>query len=183
MDTAPRKDVALPNQQAARVYQIYDALRTLLLNKKYYAARLQRFQNFNLAMELLIAVGATGSGVAGLAVWQMESGKLIWGAISGVSVVLAVLKPLFNLSSKVAAYAKLYGEYTSAFTRMKILVDDLQVERELPPARIKLFTELRARASELAGLGDPSQTQSVLLKLQEEVIVELPIDGLWVPAD
>src|SRR5580704_5938089 len=124
-----------------RVYQIYDVLRTLLLNKKYYAERLSRFQNYNFAMEMLIACGTAGSGVAGFAFWQLAAGKIVWGLISAAAVILAIAKPLLKLTDRIEVYAKLYGEYTSAFARMKILVDDIQVDKALPPARIKLFEE------------------------------------------
>ena len=91
---------------------------------------------------MLIACGTAGSGVAGLAVWQFSAGKIAWGLISGTAVILAIAKPLLKLTDRIEMYAKLYGEYTSAFARMKILVDDIQVDRRLPPARIKLFEEL-----------------------------------------
>jgi hypothetical protein len=178
-------DSAAAGQQMERerVYQIYDVLRTLLLNKKYYAERLSRFQNYNFAMEMLIACGTAGSGVAGFAFWQLAAGKIVWGLISAAAVILAIAKPLLKLTDRIEVYAKLYGEYTSAFARMKILVDDIQVDKALPPARIKLFEELRTRAAELSKLGDPRPDRDFVRLVQAQVIDELPINRLWVPGD
>jgi hypothetical protein len=86
-----------------------------------------------------------------------------------------------RLTDRIEMYAKLYGEYTSAFAR--ILVDDIQAERTLPPARIKVFEELRTRAAELSKLGDPRPDREFVRKLQSQVIDELPIDRLWLPGD
>jgi hypothetical protein len=174
------------DQQTERVYQVYDMLRTLLLNKKYYAERLSRFQKYNFAMEMLIACGAAGSagsGVAGFAVWQSAAGKIVWGLISGVAVILAIAKPLLKLTDRIEMYAKLYGEYTSAFARIKILVDDMQVERALPPARIKLFEEMRTRTAELSKLGDPRPNRDLVRSIQDQVIDAIPIKRLWLPGD
>jgi hypothetical protein len=174
---------AVLTEPTERVYQVYDVLRTLLLNKKYYAERLSLFQKYNFVMEMLIACGTAGSGVAGFAVWQLAVGKIVWGIISAAAIVLAIAKPLLKLTDRIEMYAKLYGEYTSAFARMKILVDDIQVDRALPPARIKLFEELRSRTAELSKLGDPRPNRDLVRRLQAQVISELPINRLWLPGD
>jgi hypothetical protein len=171
------------SEQMERVYQIYDVLRTLLLNKKYYAERLANFQTYNFVMEMLIAYGTAGSGFAGFAVWQLAAGKIVWGLISSAAVILAIAKPLLRLTDRIEMYAKLYGEYTSAFARMKIPVDDIQIDKAIAPARIKLFEELRTRTAELSKLGDPRPDRDFVRRLQAQVIVELPIERLWLPGD
>ncbi len=155
----------------------------MLLNKKYYAEQLSRYQRYSFIMEGLIACGATGSGVAGLAVWKLQTGSILWGVISAMSVVLAIAKPLLKLTEQIEAYAKLYGEYTSAYSRMKMLVDDIQVERDLSPATIRMFQEMRLRAAELSGLGDPRPNPDFVRRLQGQVNDELPADRLWMPED
>jgi len=130
---------------------------------------------------MFIAGGATGSGVAGFAVWQLQGGKVVWAFISAVSVVLAIAKPLLRLTEQIEEYAKLYDEYTSAFVRVRILVDDIQVDKNLSPARIKLFEELRTRAAELSKLGDPNPKRALIKRLQDEVNIEITIEALWIP--
>src|ERR1700693_4408209 len=92
---------------AAQVYLIYDQYRTMLLNKKYYGSRLDNLKRRNMLMESVIAVGATGSGVAGWAVWQTEQGALVWAVISGVSILLAVIKPFLKLVDRIENYWKI----------------------------------------------------------------------------
>jgi hypothetical protein len=185
IDPWPRRwNVA--DQQTERVYQVYDMAKTLLLNKKYYAERLSRYRKYNLAMEILIAGGAAasaGSGVAGFAVWQSATGKITWGLISAAAVILTSAKPLLKLTDRIEMYATLYGDYTSAHGRVQILVDDMQVQRALPPARIRLFEEMRIRATELSKLGDATPNPDVVKRIQDEVNKEIPIDELWLPGD
>jgi hypothetical protein len=169
------------HQETERIYQIYDALRTLLLNKKYYAVRLSRFRSYNLYMEMVILGGAGGSGIAGLTIWHWPWGQFVWGVISASSVVAAAAKPLLKLTERIESYAKLYGEYSSTYVRMKILVDDLQVEKALSTQRIKSYDELRMRAADLSQLGDPTPNKKTVLKLQEEINAEITINTLWTP--
>lgn len=143
-------------RDSERVNLIYDTLRTTLLNKKYYGRRLSDYKRYNFLFELLIALGATGSGIAGFALWQTSAGTIVWGVISGLSAIFAIAKPPLKMTEQIETYAKLYGEYTSAFEKMKVLVEDLQIERLISADLIKTFGELRTRSTELAGLGDPS---------------------------
>ena len=108
--------------QHAFINQIYDEYRTALLNKKYYSVRLAKMKRCNFVMEFLIAAGATGSGVAGLAVWKTDYGALAWATLSGASILLAIAKPLLKLADKIENYGKLYGEYARAFQNLDFLV-------------------------------------------------------------
>jgi hypothetical protein len=164
-----------------RVYLIYDTTKTALLNKLYYGRRLEQYRRYNFWMEIIIAVGATGSGVAGLALWKTEYGQLVWGALSAFSIILATLKPSLKLTEKVEAYAKLYGEYTGAFTKMSVHLEDIQLERRVSDERLKAFGDLRVQAAELETLGDPVQDEALVRALEGVVNKKIPIDRLWVP--
>jgi hypothetical protein len=121
--------------------------------------------------------------VAGFAVWQSATGKIVWGLISGAAVILTIAKPLLKLTDQIEMYAKLYGDYTSAYGGMQILVDDMKVQRALPPARIRLFEEMRTRAVELSKLGDARPNPDFVKRIQDEVNKEIPTKGLWLPGD
>ena len=168
-------------QQAAQVNLIYDDYRTMLLNKKYYGSRLEVLKRNNLIIEFLIAAGATGSGVAGFAVWQQQYGALAWAIISGISIILAIAKPLLRLPDRIEIYSKLYGEYAGAFQSLKMLVGDLQVSRSVSDARLKNFIQIRNRTAELAKLNDPNPSRKFIRVLELEVNAEIIIDQLWLP--
>jgi hypothetical protein len=132
-------------------------------------------------MEVLIAVGATGSGVAGLAVWTTDYGTVAWGLISTISILLATIKPPLKLTEKVEAYAKLYGEYTGAYIKMSVHLQDLQLDRAITDQRLKSFSDLRLQAAELEPLGDPVLDRALIQRLEIEVNRAIPIEKLWFP--
>lgn len=107
---------------------------------------------------------------------------MVWGIVSGLSVVVAIAKPLLKLTERIETYAKLYGEYTGAYARLKMLVDDIQVERDVSPATLKAFQEMRMLGAELARLGDPRPDPDLVQRLERQVNQELPVGRLWVPA-
>jgi len=164
-----------------RVYMIYDATRTALLNKFYYGRRLAKYRRYNFWMEILIAAGATTSGVAGLALWKTEYGQAVWGVLSALSIILATLKPSLKFTEKVESYAKLYGEYTGAYIKMSVHLQDIQIERMVTDQRFKAFGDLRVQAAELESLGDPVRDEVLIRQLEAEVNKAIPIDRLWVP--
>jgi hypothetical protein len=164
-----------------QAYLFYDEYRTLLLNKKYYGNRLEQFKKYNMIMECAIAVGATGSGVAGFAVWQTQVGGYAWAIISAISILLATVKPFLRFTDRIENYGKLFGEYTRASLGMKILVEDLQVRKTILEEDLKVFSQIRSRMAELATLEDPKPDPEVVRSLQQEVNAEIVIARLWVP--
>lgn len=164
-----------------RVYLVYDTTKTALLNKLYYGYQLARFRRYNFWMEIVIAIGAASSGIAGLALWKTESGQYVWGAFSALSVVLATIKPSLKFAEKVENYAKLYGQYTDAYIKMSVHLQDIQLEQTVTNERIKAFGDLRVQAAELESLGDPVRDNVLIEKLTAEVNRTIPIEDLWVP--
>jgi hypothetical protein len=167
--------------EAALVNQIYDEYRVMLLNKKYYAARLTKTKRYNFVMEFLIAVGATGSGVAGLAVWKTDYGAGVWAGLSTASILLAIAKPLLKLTDRIENYGKLYGEYARAFQNLEMLVRDLQVYKLLSDDRIKTFIQIRSRTAELVALDDTDPNPQLVAALQAQVNAEIDVSRLWLP--
>src|SRR5438045_3793159 len=90
-----------PTRIAGYLKIIHGEYRTFLLNKKYYGYHLGRYQRINRTMEILIAVGATGSGIAGLAVWQAGVGASVWAVISALSIILSTIKPILDIPKQI----------------------------------------------------------------------------------
>jgi hypothetical protein len=72
------KSVSDPNQSRERINQIYDTLTNIFAEQEILWSSTKRFRYYNFTIELLIAAGATGSGVAGFTVWQTGYGKYVW---------------------------------------------------------------------------------------------------------
>jgi hypothetical protein len=170
-----------PFDPSRQVRLIYDEYRNVLLYKYYYGMRLVTYRKFNGLMEFFISIGATGSGVAGLAVWQSDYGRLAWAILSGASIVLAVSKPLLKFGEKIENYGKLYGGYATAHNNLHSLVDDIQVRQAILDDHVSSFSNIRSRTAELVPLEDPTPDHGIVRRLQQRVISEINIDNLWTP--
>jgi hypothetical protein len=170
-----------PFDASRQVRLIYDEYRNVLLNKYYYGIHLVRYRKFNGLMEFFIAIGATGSGVAGLAVWQTDYGRLAWAILSAVSIVLAVVKPLCKFGEKIENYGKIYGGYATAHNSLHSLVDEIQIRQAILEEHMSSFSNIRSRTAELIPLEDPTPNREIVRHLQQQVISEINIDNLWTP--
>jgi hypothetical protein len=162
--------------------QIYDTYRTALLNRKYYAYELSKQQNRNTCFEIIVAVGATGSGgIAGLAVWKLTPGFYVWIFISGTAAVLSVTKPILQLGKRIEEYTKLYTGYTSVYLELKTIVEDIEVLRYIPPKVEDKYLSIRVLMKELGVLNKPKQDDKLILRFQSQVNKEIPPENLWMP--
>ena len=100
---------------------IYDDYRTALLNRKYYGERLHKYRTINRTVEFVIAAGATGSSIAAWAIWGSETGQIAWASIAGASSLIAIGKPIVNITGDIERYTKLYAGYSTIFLQIKKL--------------------------------------------------------------
>lgn len=171
-----------PVANAGLLRMIHDEYRTALLNKKYYAARLDRYKTINRYSEIAIALGATtGTSIAGLAIFKQGYGTAAWAVISGISMVLSVIKPIMNLPKEVERYSKLTGEYASMFGTLRIIEQDISASQSLTSEQIEVFNQVRKRTVDLLTLDDTNPNRRLLEKLQDEVNKEIPPSILWMP--
>jgi len=192
--TFPQKEVSWNSEEdmAIIVFEesvgllklIHGMYRTALLNKKYYGFRLKKFKTYNLLLEWLIALGAsgaTGTGVAGLTIWKTGFGFEVWGIISAASIILATAKPLVNLPSSIERYSKLWSEYATMHSSLQQIEDELRAKNCLRTEQVEAFTKIQARIPELASQDDPSLDLKLVAKFENQVLKEVPVTSLWMP--
>ncbi|WAK01355.1 hypothetical protein [Methylobacter sp. YRD-M1] len=164
------------------VWGVYDLYRTARLNVKYYSARLDRLETWNLTLELILAITAPSSAVAGLWFWDTEIGSIAWKLLGVIAAVTAVIKPVINLPKKM----KSYGEVLSGY---RALEHDLYEIKEMVMQNQKYDKEAQSdfrKALKKKGAlsaTDPETTHDILLvkKFTNEVNKELPVDSFFNP--
>lgn len=161
---------------------LHRGYRTYLLNKMYYGHKLNRVKNINLALEILIAVGASGSGIAGLTVWNTEGGKAAWAVISAISVSIAVIKPILKLSDTISRYGKLYGDYANIYFKVKSIEETVAANNDITQLDMDNYEEIRKRTAELQESDDPKPDKSLIIRLQKEINAQIPPQTLWMPS-
>src|SRR6266536_3221105 len=168
-------------QVTSELREIYDMYRTATLNKNYYGAMLAKYQKRNLVLEIIIAIGATSSGVSGLTLWQEPYGKAIWGIITLISGILAVAKPILQLNKKVERYSKLFTGHLDNSLRLGALATKIRRKRELSADMVQEFELAEQRFVELSREDDPNTVLRVHKKCEDAVRLAIPDTVLWFP--
>jgi hypothetical protein len=179
IDLGPARDV---------LRSIYDDYRDALLNRLYNGIRVEQYSSRTKSFDIVIALGASGSGVAGFALWQAEYGKLIWGLISAVSIILAVIKPILKWPEKLDEYSELYAEYSLIYGKFKQIVDSINFDRvnisttgSITPAISGAVKEAREKILAVTSKGDKRPNKSLVKKLVDDVNSSIPAYTLWLP--
>ena len=167
---------------------IYDDYRTIALNHKYNGERLTKTTQSNRILEIIIAVGASGSGIAGLALWKTDYGQFAWGGISAAAIFVSIIKPILNLGHDIEEYSQLWAEYSTLFARCRNVIRSIEGARSriaetgsLPDDIVQEVQNIRTKMVELAPRGDQKPDRRRVDALQAEVNAEIPPATLWVP--
>jgi len=169
-----------PNNSIGPLKNIHREFRTALLNKKYYGCRLDWYQTVNRWFEIIIALGATGAGVAGLAIWKTGAGVTAWAIISGASVVLSTVKPIIDLPKQIERYSKLSGAYAKIYESFRVMEQEFD-ESGLTAAHLEKFKQLRSQLVDLAADDDPNPKMTLIKRFEADVNREIPVSSLWMP--
>jgi hypothetical protein len=95
------------------------------------------WSRFEAVSSLLIAVTATGSTVAGWAVWKTGSGIIVWGAFSGIASLLAVISGTLQIPTRIKSQNELgmalwdIGQRAEALYEKVRALDNKEIEKQL----------------------------------------------------
>src|SRR5687768_5831644 len=83
------------------VWFLYDEYRTSRLSIKCYCHVLERIQRWQLGLEIVIALCASGTALAAFAVWGTAWGKVAWQVLATIAAALAIAKPFLKYDNKI----------------------------------------------------------------------------------
>jgi len=119
----------MPRNLEHPVWEVYDLLRTISLNIKYYSERASQVGSRNFWLELTLALTATGSAVGGLWFWENPTGAQVWKGLLVISAIVAVAKPLLKWTDKIQHFETLVGKYRLVERDIRKLVSDIQFSK------------------------------------------------------
>lgn len=167
---------------AQQLSEIYNLLCRSGMNKEYYGTKLHRAQRLNDWLEIVIAVGTTGSGISAFYIWTIQPyGPWIWGALTGVSALLAIMKPIIQLNKKIERLTKLYIGHSDNYANLDILISRIRRSGAIKPAFQELFEAAEAKYLELAKDDDPSPNARLLQKCEKLMRQRHPAEEAWWP--
>ena len=159
----------------------YNTFRTAAMNQKYYRYVIERTQKTNLGLEIIIALGATVTGVSGWALWETDAGLILWPIIASVSALIAVIKPMLNFSKKIEKYSKMYAGYADIYYKIRTLKEFIESRQAITEEDYNTYNEIPNLFKELAILEEELLNIKLLTKCQEKVNRENPPDSFWMP--
>lgn len=167
----------------ARLKQIYDNYRDVLLSSDYYACRLVYLKRCNLYYEIILALGASGGLVAGWYIWKTSYGQPVWASFSGVAAVLAILKPILKISEEVGRYSKLYTGYADLAYDYKQLVNKIKIKGGISEELRREAVSAEKRFKSLSVDDDPRPSEKLLRKCQQAIKQRVPKFDDWLGAE
>lgn len=174
--TVPSRDTRLFRQ----VYNLYTRYCDALYNRLYYSRRLKIIKGWNTSLEVLLAVG-TSSVIGSWALWGDEAGGTAWTILAGTAALLAVVKPVLQLTKQVERYTRLFTGYGDAFFDLDLLVSEVQSSEDYPPEIDGRLRDIQQRLKELATEDDPIPSKELEAKLRGEVQRIRPKETFWWP--
>ena len=160
------------------VWDVYDQLRTVRLNAKYYGKRLIKYERINFTTEIIVAITSSSSAVASFAFWSTEAGSQVWKVLLGISAIIAIAKPLLNLTKRIRAYEELLSGYRLLYHDLNELKIDINQAQAYTKAHRQKFLKINEKQRTLASKS-PERVENlkVLQKCQNEVLDELPVSS------
>jgi len=178
-------DRSLPENVAAeilylRAKSLYADYRTEWLNRLYYGRRLARAKRWNSFLEILLAMG-TSTAVGAWAIWNMQIGRTVWAGLAGVACIVAILKPVLQLSRQIERYTKLFVEHGAIFYDLGFLVKELEAQRCFTREMEISYKRIYGRLRDLASFDDPKPDKKLVRLCCEEVNAQISPEDLWWP--
>ncbi len=165
------------------VWDVYDQMRTTRLNVKYLRNNIRMNNGWNTAMTVILAL-STASLASIFWFLSTESLSVTIKSLSSLSGIVAVLKPILNLTSKIQKDEKLLSAYRILeydLEQIKIGVSQSGSYTEILKNKfIEAMDRKKGIISSEDNNSEPSRKK--IKKLFAEVELELPIDSFFIPA-
>ncbi len=166
------------------VWQVYDQYRTARLNVYYNTDRRELSENLNKWIDIVLAILAPGTTIAGLAIWSDEYGKLIWSGLMILTSLIAAVKPFLKLSQRIMDLDKIISGYRSYEIDLELLKVKIEQDRCYNDSHKQEFRNILSKKYKLLELESHSKANDKLIKqYSNKVICELPATSFFVPEE
>ncbi len=165
------------------VWDIYDEYRTARLNVKINEYQLAWYKRWNFWIEFTLALVASSS-VASFWFWVSDTGQVVWKFLMMVTAILAVLKPILNLSGKIQKYSEILSDFKSLehdFHKLTILIN--QQKKYAPEVKDEFFDLLMQKKFITQKTDEKSIDKSKKQEFEKQVMDELPAKSFYIPEE
>lgn len=164
------------------VWDVYDEYRTARFNVKYYCELLERERKANIAVEITLALSASGSALGALQVFHGSGGHLAWQVLGVVAAALAVAKPLVNWAERIRKIeASIAGYRGVEFDLRKLEVAIREAGTYSPELQARFARVLDRRQELVMAEATVRENRGLKERCQAEVARELPTNRFFIP--
>lgn len=164
------------------VWDVYDDLRSVRLNYKYYGAMADRVARLNFWTEILVGATTTGSAVGAWAFWNTDVGSWIWQLLLSLSALVALAKPRLGLTKRLKEYDEAIGGYRILDLELQdIRVAISQRKSYGKPLKVRYATARRQLKTLAEKHVERRVDKELLTRCREEVERELPGERFFIP--
>jgi len=167
--------------KVAQLRLIYDDYRTAKMNCLYYAHRLRFHQRWNRFLEIVLALGTSGT-IATWAIWQKGMGEYVWTFFAGLVTLLAIIKPILQLSTQIERCSKSYVGYLVLYYDLQNLVNEIEIQKDVNEKMVNTHKSAKERKKDLALDDEQIPKERLLQKCYDRVNREIPVTSLWFPS-
>jgi hypothetical protein len=163
-------------------WDVYDLYRTARLNVKYFCGRLAKLQRLNFWIEFTLAATASSSAIAAFTLWQTRFGGKIWQTLGAIAAILAILKPLLNLTEKIRKLEEVITGYRVLEHDLKKIEASINQRKTYDKELSDRFLSALDRMDQLiVKYSEPTEDKKLKARCQDEVLRELPVDHFYIP--
>lgn len=146
----------------------YDAY----FEESFSGALARRWQKLDEITKGLVAITASGSAVAGWALWTQPGPKMAWSCVAGVAAVLSIVSSALRVSDRLKHHTECERRFSVLRSELETLRYEMRIDPTFP---IDVFTkrliEFRKRLTAATQMleHDLLSTMRLRFKIQEEL--------------
>src|SRR2546430_13242804 len=164
------------------VWELYDLQRDCALNSLVYLSLTDRYSKIIFWLDIVTALFAGSSAIAGFSFWKTLAGHQVWIVGSGCATVIAGLKPVLRLTDKLKRYQDLYSRYVMLEAACANLSTQVKNARTYSNANVNALIKLRERAAAIAASAPVVKYRdSFIRKIQAKVTRLMPPEQFYIP--
>lgn len=180
MSNQTPKDQTPQGQVSSREYQdrlnsywrlSYETLYEVIFQEGVSSALVERWRRIDILTNILVAVTASGSAIAGWAIWNQAGGRAAWAVMAGLVSVLSIIHGAVQVPTQL----KEQDEFRRLFSRLRVDLETFRQKLMLEPGKIetidKSYIELRDRYADLIMRAPSSiiNTRKLRIRVQQEI--------------
>ena len=142
-------------------------------------AVVSRWQMLDLIVAVLVAVTASGSAVAGWALWSEPGWRTLWATGAGTAALGAIVNNAMTVPSRIKEQEELRRVFSGLRVSLETFREELRIGLDVDNARQRYTKILEGYERIVTGARkDPALTKGVQIRVQREVNEKLKQEGL-----